>query len=202
MIVVSWPLYDEALTPAREEWRLVSRPFYSESVFTGSVRTYDVPFAKWAVSMRLPAGPDDWYGKRIGLLTMLKGRQGRVRLYHHPALEPAGTMRGLPVLGAEAKQFADKLTIAPTNAAADTLKIGDMIRVGSQMFCCTTDSFQVGSMIEVYVSPRVRATLPAATAVEWDAPSALFMLAGEMPYVPYERGHTPSITLDFIEDWT
>ena len=112
MSTTDWPA---SITPSAVQWQLLKAGVQFTSPFNGSTQALDYIAERWAVSLSLPAAARP--GPVAALLNNLAGGVNRVNLWHPGHQQPAGTLRGSPVLGAGAARGDATLTLAGcTNA--------------------------------------------------------------------------------------
>lgn len=118
MSTTDWP---SSITPAAAQWQLQKAGTQFASPFNGTVQAVDYIAERWAVSLSLPSQRNP--GAVAALLNTLAGGVNRVNLWqHHGGGQPAGTLRGLPVLGAGAVRGDASLSLS--NCTGGNLIVG------------------------------------------------------------------------------
>lgn len=83
-----------------------------------------------------------------------------------------------------------------------TLKAGDLIKPGTQLFVVAEDCIANGAAeLTVPVVNRARGTIAAGTAVEWNRPTADFILPADQVSILYRPGYSEALALDLEEVW-
>lgn len=177
------------------------------SPYSGSTQVIDLLGERWAAQLSMPARArrSGAGAAREAFFGQLRGMDGTVALWHLARPVPVGSMRGAPTLASIAAQGAQTLVIntSPSTPGA-TVKAGDMLGCGGQLFMVAADATANGSgQITAATVNRVRAALASATAVVWDRPKTTFRLASDDAAGPiaYEPGITTSIEVDLIESY-
>lgn len=198
MSTISWPA-TRLFLPASMEIGLRSNVLISTSPLSGATQTVELPGARWVMSFVLtPTNSHADQAIREALMTQIAGQANRVALWHFMRPAPRGTMRGSPVLAANATAGATSLSIT-TTAGATVLK-GDMVKIGSQLVQSTTDATADGAgALTLSIAPMVRTTVASGQAVSWDAPTATFILTQSEIRVGYRPVIGEAISLEFVE---
>jgi hypothetical protein len=98
MSTTDWPA---RITPAAAQWQLQKAGTQFASPFNGTPQAVDYVAERWAVSLSLPNQLNP--GAVAALLNNLAGGVNRVNLWHHGSGgQPAGSLRGTPVLSSAA----------------------------------------------------------------------------------------------------
>ena len=204
MTIYTWPT-EQIFEPRFFAWGASERIGQSESTYTGSIGTGEVPFSyRYTVTVGWPAHPDfAVQQRRLGFLAKIR-RSHRVRVPNFSHLEPAGTLRGTPVVAAGAAQGATAIGIT-TSVAGQTVLTGDMLgfttAIGTQVVTVTADNTASGTALAVLFEPPLRAAVTSGTAVVWAAPAPLFMRASPDLSSTFEPGEAQALAVDFIEVW-
>jgi len=110
-------------------------------------------------------------------------------------------MRGSPTLSAGVSRGGTSLPITG-GTASSTLKAGDMLAVGGQLFMVAENVNLNGSGAgTVPVVHRVRATINSGAAVTWDKPTAEFVMPAWMASFVHNVDALENVSLDFEEVW-
>jgi hypothetical protein len=108
MSTIDWPT---SITPAAVQWQIQKAGVQFASPFNGTTQAVDYMAERWAVSLSLPNQRSP--GALAALMNSLAGGVNRVNLWHHGSGgQPAGTLRGTPVLGSGAARGDATLTLA------------------------------------------------------------------------------------------
>jgi hypothetical protein len=204
MTTYTWPT-EQIMVPRVFAWGASERIGRSESTYTGSTSTGEVPFSyRYAVTVGWPAHPD--FGvqqRRLGFLAKIR-QAHRIRIPNFSYLEPAGTLRGTPVVAASAVQGATAIGIT-TSVAGQTVLTGDLLgfttAIGVQVVTVTADNTASGTALAVLFEPPLRAAVTSGTAVVWSAPAPLFVRASPDFSSSFEPGEAQPLAIDFREVW-
>jgi len=124
-----------------------------------------------------------------------------VRLGHLQRLEPRGTLRGTPTVASLAAAGARSLVVSTIPGV--TLLSGDPIGASSGQMLLTAFGSHVANGSGLLTMPLVlplRASLSAATALSWQAPTATFQLASDITEFGYgRRAWQQALELQFTE---
>jgi hypothetical protein len=187
--------------PSQVEFALVEAGAQSISPYNGAVESISYVAERWRMGITLPpALTKDGYARQAFLRKLGLGKN-RVRLgpYLWGQNVPQGSLRGAPVLTSTAARGASTLIV--TTAIGSTLKAGDFVGCGGQLFEVSDDCADSAGTMTIPVTNRVRANIGAGSAVTWSAPTAEFILpAASVPFIN-SRAILQSVTLDFIESW-
>jgi hypothetical protein len=193
----TWPTslipqtFSASLKKAGLQWR---------SPFNGTTQAVDFVAERWVFSLTLPPKRRSDSGKVEALLMQLAGGIERVRCWHFARPQPLGTLRGTPTMTSQAVRGDTSLAVTTTVGA--TLKAGDLIGAGGQVFMVASDCTADGAAhITVPVINRVRATISAAAAVTWDAPTVDMILPAMQPAVAYRPAILDGVAFDLEEIW-
>ena len=165
---------------------------------------------RWKVRMAPPQVgiPYEQAGLWKTMMLNLRGGVNHLAIYDVAQPAPAGTMRGSPILAAQAAAGATTMQI--TNGTAyGTLKAGDWLQLGSgltsQLIAVTIDITLNGSGAgTVTFEPPLRSTYSSSTIVTWDKPVANYKMATDAPEWAYVAGAflMNGFACDFMEQWT
>ena len=111
-----------------------------------------------------------------------------VALAHPHRSEPAGTMRGTPVV--ETAALAGARTLRVQGIAGDTLVGGDVLGCAGQMLIVGIAGAVAdgAGLLIVPLALPARAAIADAEAVTWQAPTTTFQLLADSANVGYGRG--------------
>lgn len=83
-----------------------------------------------------------------------------------------------------------------------TLKVGDLIGAGSQLFMVASDVNDAGTgAMTVPIVNRVRATIASASSVTWDAPTIDMIMPAMQPAVAYRPAILEGVAFELEEIW-
>lgn len=187
--------YPTTLMPQDLSWGSVKAGAQSTSIFNSATESIEFPGERWLVSLTLPERKSRNGGEAEAFFGRISGGMERVRLWHFLRPVPRGSMRGAPTLAAAASRGELSLQITTTG----TLEAGDLFKVGNQVFQAFQSCAPVGGVLTVPLVQRVRSTLAAGAAVQWDKPTALFVMPSKTHRTPYRPGAQERIAVDFEE---
>ena len=198
MTTYSWP---NALCPSSMEWRINRSGAQFRSPFNAALQAIDFVGDWWSVAFAVPPNPTaDGVDAEL-LLQSLAGGGNRLAVYHYTRPIPLGTMRGSPTVQTQAARGDAQLVLTVTSGA--TLKAGDFVKTGGQLFRVYSDCTAAATTLTVPLVNRVRATIASATAVIWDSPT-IDMIMPEMSfgrvYVPNPGGALAEATQFALEE--
>lgn len=195
MSTFDWPA---SLTPQSVAWGIQKAAVGFRSPLAGSLESIEFPGQFWRASVTLAAAKLRNGGEGEAFFSRLAGGAERVRVPYWPRLVPRGTLRGAPTLSAGAARGDLQLVLA-TAGATDTLKAGDMIGVGGQLFQVFQDCVAVASVLTVPLVNRVRATIASASAVTWNSPTFIGCVPSNSSSRSYEPGVANTLPVDLEE---
>lgn len=184
-----------ALVPESIEWGSLKRAVQSRSPTTGATESIEFPAERWQLSVTYPPRTAQSGGLAEAFFSRVVGGVDRIRIYNFRRPVPTGTMRGSPTLAATVTRGAQSLTINTTG----TLGAGDFFKIGDQLFQSMADVAPVSGVLTVPLVQRVRSTLVAGAAVQWDRPTALFILPATINRASYSDGLLNRFTQDYDE---
>lgn len=187
--------HPNALLPESMEWASLKRAIQSRSPTTGATESIEFPAERWQISITYPPRMHRVAGLAEAFFSRVVGGVDRVRVYNFRRPVPWGTMRGSPTLAATVTRGAQALTINTTG----TLEAGDLFKIGNQLFQSMSDVAPVSGVLTVPLVQRVRAPLSAGAAVQWDRPTALFILPATVNRSSFSDGLMNRFTQDFDE---
>lgn len=187
--------YPAALTPQHMEWRTLKAGTQFVSPFTSATESVEFPGARWALSLTLPPCKPANGGQAEAFFGRLAGGVERVRLGHFLRPVPRGSMRGAPTLAEAAVRGQDFLKLA----TAGTLAAGDFFKVGGQLFRVFQDCAPLAGVLTVPLVQRVRGSLANGAAVEWDRPTALFIMPAMSAGVSFSPGVQAGAAVELVE---
>lgn len=197
MTTTTWP---SSLIPQTFSASLKKAGLQFRSPFNGTTQSIDFVAERWIFSLTLPPKRRSASGQVEALLFNLAGGIERVRCWHFVRPVPIGTMRGTPTMTSQAVRGATSLAV--TSVSGYTLKAGDVIGAGGQLFMVGADCVTDGSNhITVPIINRVRATISAAAAVTWDSPTAEFIMPAMQAGVAYRPAILDGVAFDLEEVW-
>jgi len=182
----------------------VLRQIHNNQSFTsplsGYTQTASLPGARWGWAL-------DWgpmsLGERgavEGILTRLSGVEHRLQLWDFKREQPLGTINRTGVTCGAAAQFATSLTLSNCGAST-TLRAGDWLSVGSQLFMVVVDATANGSgVMTVEVRHPARGAISGGTSVVLIRPTALYILSAPVLDFGREPGDAlPPVSAEFVE---
>ena len=187
-------------------YRLISNVWQSSSDFNGAIQTYQQPGSRWEFTLGWQILTASEAGIVSAFIAELDGMANRVMLYDMANPEPAGNMRGAPVVNG-ANQTGKTLTISNVTPGHN-LKRGDNIGIN-----CTNHQMIVKITRDVIADAAGNMTIDFAPAlpspaingslVEWDRPKAKFVMMGEAPSLNAISGRQiTDVNLVFVQDIT
>lgn len=198
LAVIAWP--DTALMcPFRVEWMLSDPALLNRSQFSGAVQTAHDPFPRWMVTTTFNNEENDLQRERFAFFAKLSGRSKRVTMWQHEKPQPAGTMRGTPTLTNTAPQLAESIDI--TGVTGETLLPGDMLKIGNQLVTVVDGGTFSANALTVTIAPRLRQSVPLGVSVEWDKPTAQFIMTTSGVNVPFDPMMSAGFSVSFEETW-
>lgn len=198
MATYDWP---EALIPQRAAWGSMAAGDQFRSPYNGTLQAVDYVAERWMVSVTLPQARRVNAGAVEAFVNTLRGGVHRVRVWHFGRPVPVGTMRGSPTLSAGVARGGTVLPITG-GTANSTLRLGDMLSAGGQLFMVADNVTLNGSGAgTVPVVHRVRATIGSGTAVIWNRPTGEFVVPSFTANVVHAPGMIEGAALDLEEVW-
>ena len=194
MATFAWP---DSLTPSIAAWSIQKSAVQFRSPFAGSVESVIFSGEFWRVSVTVPQSRLKNAGEAEAFFGRLAGGAERVLVPYWPRLQPRGTLRGSVVLSVAAAR--GDLTLSIGAAAGVTLKAGDMIGAGTQLFQCFQDCASNGTTLVVPLVNRVRGAIAAGVAVTWDRPTVTCCLPTLTSSRAYDAGAAGPIAADLEE---
>lgn len=166
---------------------------------SGKVDTYGLPGARWVVTIGFPDDYETLLRPRFeAFIASLRGGARDLSFGYIGRPVPNGTLTGSPTVGTATAKGDNTIALANCNG---TLRAGDIIGVGSEMFMVEDDATPVSSAMTVKVSPAVRSINAVGTAVVWNNPKILWVprssVAGPFPFVG--GAMRPGFAAEFVE---
>lgn len=200
--------FESPFVPRQFQWGASPRTLAVESILSGGIQTQGMPGKRWSVSMVLK--PETDFRERAiveAFFDALNGQEVRVNLWHYTRIGLNG-LRGYPLgtinttglqVNANASQFAASFGIKGCGAG-NTLKAGDMVKVGNQLMMTPSDLTANGSGVITFpVTGGLRAAVATNAAVTVARPTAQFVLASPDWRSTYNPGVSPEFAVDWIE---
>lgn len=164
----------------------------------GSITTYALPGARWMASINFETSYEGGMRNAVeALIISLKGGANRLAMPYWGRLQPVGTLRGAPIINANAAAGAEQVQIT----ANGTVKRGDILGILGQIVMVTADAAPSGGLMTVKFEPALRAAVTVGTAVTWSAPTINWITksstAGPFLYQPAQI--RPGLQLELIE---
>jgi len=192
MATFDWP---DALTPRSVSWGIQKAGVQFRSPMAGSVESIEFPGQFWRVSVVVPGELMKNGSSGEAFFGRIAGGVDRVRVPYWQRLRPLGTMRGTPTLQISAARGDLQLLLS----AAGTLRRGDMIGVGPQLFQVFADCADVSGTLTVPLVNRVRGPIAAGMAVLWDRPTMVALIPSLQSSRSYEPGEAQPLPVDLEE---
>jgi hypothetical protein len=170
------------------------------SPLSGYTQTGSLPGARWGWSIEWGAMSAVERGAVEGILTRLSGQEHRLQLWDFKRDRPQGTINLSGVTCGAAAQFATSLTLSNCGASK-TLRAGDWLSVGTQLFMVVVDATADGSgVMTVEVRHPARGAISGGSSVTLIRPTALYILASPQLDFGREPGAAlPPVAADFVE---
>lgn len=187
-VIINWPSA-AAFVPRALRFGASTPKSAFGAFFTGQVQSLGHLSDRLRCIVTLPPCDPAAAQQREAYFLALASSGEWVRLQHTQRLDPLGTMRGTPTVGASAAAGARTLTLA--TVAGATLLGGDVFSTGNQLLMCGyagAVANGAGAMVVPLVLPLAQA-VTASAAVLWDRPTGVFQMAGvDGLDVDYGRG--------------
>jgi hypothetical protein len=198
MATYDWPI---TLLPQRAAIGSQGAGEQFKSPYNGTLQAVDFVAERWVLSVTLPQRGTRDAGAVEAFFFRLRGGVNRVRAWHFGRPVPIGTMRGTPTLSAGVSRGGTSLPITG-GTASGTLKAGDMLGAGGQLFMVAEDVALNGSGAgTVPLVHRVRATINTGAAVTWNRPTAEWVMPAWLAAVAHFPGGIDGAAFDFEEAW-
>jgi hypothetical protein len=164
----------------------------------GSITTYSLPGARWMASVNFETSYEGGMRNAVeALMVSLKGGGNRLQMPYWGRLVPTGTMRGSPIVNANAASGSEQVQITSNG----TLKRGDLIGILGQLLMVTADASPSGGLMTISFQPALRAAVTVGTAVTWNAPKVNWIpktsTAG--PFISLPSQIRPGLQLELVE---
>lgn len=184
-----------------ESFVMVPNDFISmpEPALGGQIRTFEVPGTRLISVITYGIQTAAERAEIAGWWAFAGMRRNRVRLGHLGVPIPRGTMRGNPLVKTAVSPGAESVVLKSMNG---TLLRGDWIGLSDGMHVVGDTVTPNGSNEgTVPISPQIRTTVAADSAVVWDRPTSLF-LCTQNPEIPFSGpGAQPSFSVRLVETW-
>lgn len=187
-VIINWPAA-AAFVPRALRFGASTPKSAFGAFFTGQVQSIGHLSDRLRCTVTLPPCDPSAGQQREAFFLALASSGEWVRLQHQHRLDPLGTMRGTPTVGASAAAGARTLHVA--TVAGATLQGGDVFSTGNQLLMCGYAGAIAdggGDLAVPLVLPLAQA-VTAGAAVLWDQPTGVFQMAGvDGMDVDYGRG--------------
>lgn len=167
------------------------------SPYNGTAQFVDFVAERWMLSVTFPPAPVEETGAIEGFFLRMTGGRHRVNAWHFARPVPNGTLRGTLSLASSAARGDTSLRIT---GSSGTLKAGDMLGCGGQLFMVAEDVTVSGSTY-VQMVHRVRGTIASGSSVTWDYPTGQFVMPSYTAGVTYSPAFSEGASFDFEEVW-
>lgn len=191
--------YPSAFMPQTASWGIQKAGVSFRSPMAGSLESIAFPGEFWRISITLPPGKLINGGAAEAFFARLAGGVDRVLVPYWMRMVPRGTMRGSPVLAIAAVRGALSLTLTTIGGANVTLRAGDMIGLGGQMFQVFSDCVGTGTTLVVPLVNRVRGAIAAGSPVTWQTPTVQCLLPSSSSQRSYEPAVASVMPIDLEE---
>ena len=182
------------------EWGIQKAGVQFTGPYNGTLQAVEFAAERWLVSVNLPPVVTADAGAVEAFFERMAGGVNRVRIWHMARPVPLGTMRGTPTIAVSAARGDLQLRI--TTAANATLKAGDMVSAGGQLFKVAEDcQATIGGLLTAPVTTRVRALISAGAAVAWDKPTAFFAMPTQSVRFAHSVGILGEVAIELQEVW-
>ena len=200
MTTHAWPTLART-APGAMTWKLKSNTRSSQSPFSGSIQTREIPGARWMVSFTMEDLDEEDAAPLQAFLAKLRGRSGRFYLHNFARPTPRGTIAGTPLVKGAA-QTGTSLNIDGCTVGT-TLVPGDFFGVNGElkMVVATATADGSGEMTVVF-EPPLRAAPADNAAIVTDKPTATFMLTNDETTWSVKAPLFTSIPFDCVEVWS
>jgi hypothetical protein len=203
MANLTWPLQDRAFMPLNYSEGLETFTQFS-TARAGNISTREMPGARWRTTLAFGKSGQEGEAGRDRLQAMLyrlDGGANRLVLPNLVRLMPRGTLRGSPIVGADADAGSDVLSLTDCNGS---LHVGDLIGLAGQRLTVLEHAEPPGgddSML-VQVRPRLRAAAAAGTPVVWNAPTSIYIPTEQSLSFLYEPARVrDGFAIELLEIW-
>ena len=142
-------------------------------------QTLDLLGERWRLRLQVAATNKSIEGAaREAFIDRLKGQSHTFAIWHLRLPAPQGTLRsdgGAPVLDAAVAPLSNVAVIR--TQAGRTVRAGDMLGLAGQLVRVMADATANGAgLLAIEFQPRARTAWGAGSAVQWDKPTANFMI--------------------------
>ena len=170
------------------------------SPLNGTPQSVELPGGRWVLSLTLVPVAMALAGEHESLLNYLAGGVNTVNCWHFARPRPRGTIAGSPTMYGGVTRGATSFTVA--TSIGYTVKQGDMLGAGSQLFQVAADATADGSgHLAVSLTNRVRATISTGSAVAWSQPKVSFACFADINPVAYSAMLQEGAALELEEVW-
>jgi hypothetical protein len=223
-VTYAWPNFGVN----RFEMRIAHNTRAFISPFSSSAQVLNYTGERWQTSISLVPGNRPLVGGAIeAFVDRLCGPANRVTLWNLRRPVPLGTLRdgsaisvvngssaavsvvngssaavsvvgGTPVVASQIAAGANSGQIQ--TFVGRTVEAGDMLGLNGQLVRAMAAGTADGNgLLSIEFQPRARAAIPAFTVVQWNQPTANFMLKTESPATTWRPGMYESTSLELIE---
>lgn len=180
-------ILNRAMTPEASTFGLQTRVLMSlQAEVSASFRRVALPGDRWVCEMQFNGTQYDMDQQlREAYFADLGGQQNNALIWHPRKLAPLGTLRGAPQVQSTSNNKVLSLRFA---VDGQTLLPGDMFKANNQLFMATEAVVVAGGgLASISVAPPVRGAFDWTT-LQWDKPTAKFVLDGQEVLIPYSPG--------------
>jgi hypothetical protein len=174
MTTIAWP---SGFIPASLRFTQSTNNLRFTSPFYGPAESRGLAPALWMVNITMPLKQHN--REFAAFLLKLRGGINDFTMYDFTRPVPVGTMRGTLTLNTSATAWDDSLSITGgAGQAGTTLKAGDWLSAGGQLFMVAADATADGSgVVSVDVEPPVRSDIASGQSVTWNKPTATYRIS-------------------------
>lgn len=189
MATITWP---SELFVSRAQFGIKKAGVQWRSNHNGWSQSIDFMADRWVVTLTMPMRQSWDAGRAESMANFLAGGVNFVDIWHFGRPVPVGTMRGSPLISSGSTRGADQIAVL----GSGTLKAGDMLGVGNQVFQVREDVTVTEVGVWVKTVNRVRSTINVGASVVWDRPK----IRMQMPSMESAVGFSTIIGEEFSFD--
>lgn len=187
------------------EWRLEDSVLISNSPLTGSIKTKEIPGARWVVTIGYSAAMTDAERAEVeGWWASAGQRKHDLTLWHQKRPEPRGTIKGVAsgtVVGAWSQGASALVISVGVPHAGKTLLTGDLFGLAGRVRMVRADAVVDGSgNIGPGFEPPLEAAVSNGAAINFVRPTSRFLHNAAGVAVPWrgDRGG-PAFSVPLVE---
>jgi hypothetical protein len=166
-------------TPTSCEWGIRSATTVWTSPYNGETTTVERAGARLVASLDFNNQAEANRGRIEAVFAQLRGRANRLAMYNFKRPRPQGTVRGTATLNGTVTAGATTLVLSGATVNG-TLFAGDWLGIGGQVRMVVADATANGSgAVTVQIEPPLRLGATTGATVNFEKPTALFILDGD-----------------------